>query len=864
MSVTIWRRLLANKELSPDWQAVSDSSEKGTEQGALGRKTPPDLILPPLPIPTDYTKLTLPLDLQVYLYRRQSLQNESVTPYRVGVVKGSPALALVPHELLGNLVEYPSRDDMLKDAVRGNLMVFVDLPGGDSYWRATGLSTAGWHAEAVGRLALNVGLNPTGEISPDQLSSMIGQLNNEYIEELKRSFYGPEAGESKLIIAAQTGISPYADIGSDGQLHGLYVDIWQAWSAQTGIPVSFLASDMQQSLKDVFLGLADVQIGYPQGDTSKQSVLESAWQIYGVTSRVFTPVSHEFNPTGAGETLGVFKTAPYIATLKSDLPNAEITEYESSTQMLSALESGQITAMVAAGRWAETLLVSNGTWDQYRVLDGFEYSTRIEALILPSRPALKKIIADGFAAIPGDVLAEVEAKWIYGPRDRYYAQQASQVPLSAAERGYLDQLGELNVGYLNDWAPFEFTRDTRMSGINAEVLQLIGTRLGVPLRPRAYESFQQLQQALRVGEVQMIGSLQPSADRLQDISFTDSYWPSPWAVASTDDSRIFSLGQLAGKKVMVVEGYSMAADLMLMRPKIELIMVSDVNDGLSRLVAGEADLLIGKLAALAWEVQQGEYDLRLSMLTDVGAERSHIGVNNQYSGLVPLINRALQHIEEHEMRAIYEHWVPADLRRQEMSLSQGFALPWPMAVGILVICLVSVLGYRMFARNRSIDFLQTDPQTGLIGRHLLDDRLNQAVLLHHRQQARFALFFISIEGMEAIAATSGKDAAEAALSRMVARLAAGIRRSDTLARFSHQELVVILPFVSNEEHLGQLARNIQSLLTEGDPEIESSLLKVGIGIALYPKDGVDPIALMAQAAKLTEQALESGAGIRVA
>ncbi|MGI2261590.1 transporter substrate-binding domain-containing protein [Shewanella sp. GXUN23E] len=823
----------------------------------------PDIDLRQIPtsISAQVQSIAVPIDVDIRLYTHESIGANALTPYRIGMVAGFDLFHSLPSSVVANLVRYDSLERMLSAATAGDILAFITLAGATDGMAQ--FDPLPWQISVPGVVSPKIVISEHSPIAPVTLRRMLEAVD---IAAVARSAEANTGTPVSLVIAAQTGIAPYADIGSDGQLHGLYVDLWRAWSEQTGVRVSFLPSTMQQSVKDVSLGVADVQIGYPQNEVppdaepESSSGLEAAWQIYGVTSRVFVPAGRRFSATGEGEIIGVFRTAPYQQALARQFPAADLVVFESPEQMLTAMEHDDLTAFVAATRWAESMLVSRGEWDKYRVLPQYAFDTRIDALISPHRPELKSLIAEGFASIPGNQLADLEAKWIYGPRDRFYVHQASQVPLSVPERLFLSQLGSVQVGYLADWAPFEFRRDAQMTGINADVMRLLAARLGLTLEFVPFDSFHQLLDALKRGDIKLVGSLLPTAERLKDISFTDSYWPSPWAVASTESSSIYGLAQLAGKRVVVVEGYHLAGELMLMRPRIELKMVSDVTEGLSRLAAGDADLMIGKLAPLAWEVQKRGDDIRLSMLTDVAAERSHIGVNNQYAALVPLLNRALAGVEEHEFRRIYEQWVP------DIPAGNDIAPGNWLVAGI---CLLLVLGGWLWLRRRAFVAderreLLKDPITGLIGRQLLDDRLSQAVLLHQRQRQCFALIFITIEGMETLAAQLGAAKVESVFRRMTARLATGIRRSDTVARFSEYELVVLLPFVTSEEHLAQLAHNIQSLLTEGDEHIAPGMLRVGLGVALYPKDGGDPIELLAQAAKLTEQALASGVAIKVA
>lgn len=105
-----------------------------------------------------------------------------------------------------------------------------------------------------------------------------------------------------------------------------------------------------------------------------------------------------------------------------------------------------------------------------------------------------------------------------------------------------------------------------------------------------------------------------------------------------------------------------------------------------------------------------------------------------------------------------------------------------------------------------------DPLTGLPNRALLDDRLEQAFLQHAREQERFAVLFLDVDGFKAINDTYGHEVGDRMLVQVTQRLAAVIRKSDTLVRFGGDEFVVILNRIQDFDAVCQVADNlIQSL-----------------------------------------------------
>lgn len=85
-----------------------------------------------------------------------------------------------------------------------------------------------------------------------------------------------------------------------------------------------------------------------------------------------------------------------------------------------------------------------------------------------------------------------------------------------------------------------------------------------------------------------------------------------------------------------------------------------------------------------------------------------------------------------------------------------------------------------------------DPLTALPNRHLLNDRLNQAMAASKRKGCYGALMFLDLDNFKPINDTHGHTAGDLLLIEAAQRLKKCVREMDTVARFGGDEFIVVL------------------------------------------------------------------------
>jgi diguanylate cyclase (GGDEF)-like protein/PAS domain S-box-containing protein len=155
---------------------------------------------------------------------------------------------------------------------------------------------------------------------------------------------------------------------------------------------------------------------------------------------------------------------------------------------------------------------------------------------------------------------------------------------------------------------------------------------------------------------------------------------------------------------------------------------------------------------------------------------------------------------------------------------------------------------RKAAQARIEHMAQHDPLTDLPNRMLLADRMQQAITQAQRSGRRVAVLFVDLDHFKHINDSLGHAIGDRVLIEISHRLVNSVRSSDTVARLSGDEFVVLLPEVGGIEGVVRVVAGITE--TIADPiQIEGNRIRMSasIGVSLYPKDGSQASALLINA-----------------
>ena len=169
---------------------------------------------------------------------------------------------------------------------------------------------------------------------------------------------------------------------------------------------------------------------------------------------------------------------------------------------------------------------------------------------------------------------------------------------------------------------------------------------------------------------------------------------------------------------------------------------------------------------------------------------------------------------------VLAHWAEQSPGSLEGALTERLS-------GLAALAAVALENIRLLedARRQALH----DPLTGLPNRALLEDRLETSLAQAGRNGTLVGLIFCDVNRFKRINDGLGHGAGDNVLRHVAAQLSAAVRDTDTVARYSGDEFVILLPHIDTPLDVDHVAGRIRASLTE---PIEIDGRKIFVDVAM--------------------------------
>ena len=614
-------------------------------------------------------------DTDIFYHKALPMEDsEDISAYRVGVLAGDIAGELLRiKQPDAALVEYPDYMALMADLENGKLQVFVaETLVGLSYLRQHDLISKFKYkaGQPLYRNDWKVAV-PEGR---EQTLALIDKGMDLVSAEERRNINRKWVAASKdrdpdsLSIAIDRDYPPFSLLGPEGEPIGLLVDLWRAWSKQTGIPVYFIPDSWTGSMEDILNGSADIHSGLFRSK-ERDEFLKFSQPLFGVDTGLFYR-SDRMSPGSLekmnGKKVAVLNGSFQQSYLKKKFPRITAVPFPDSEAMILAVLKDKVDALLHEVLPVEAELES---WQMKGALHKVPkpvLTNNIRAGVLKDRPDLLQKIDSGFKSIPYDVYADIERLWISDPEERYYSSDSKAAKLTVEDLKWLDEHPKITIAIMNAWPPLDFVNERGgPEGLGVDYINLLNKRLGGRLEI-VPGPFKENLEAVKEKRIDALMDVTPKKDRESYLEFTDPYMVIPHVIVGRTDAREFrDEKELYNKSIALERGFFNVKYFRDNYPDARVKEFPNTLAALEAVAIGEADAYVGNRAVAVNLIEsylltnlevQGKIKKKGSVLA--------IGVRKDWPELAGILDRALKSIGSKEEHEILKRWTGEGNQRQ--------------------------------------------------------------------------------------------------------------------------------------------------------------------------------------------------------
>ena len=280
-------------------------------------------------------------------------------------------------------------------------------------------------------------------------------------------------------------------------------------------------------------------------------------------------------------------------------------------------------------------------------------NTPIHMMTRKDAPELASIIQKGLNAISIEEKQKIYNRWLGNSKEI----DNKLLDLTAEERQWLNKHPVIRFTGDPNWLPYEaFNKQGDYIGIVAEHLKFIEQKLGIKVKIIPSKTWAESVANVKRGEIDVLSETSDS-DLKSHLTFTQPYLSSPVVIVmNNDEDYVENIAQINNRKIAVIKDYGYVPEIMAKHPGINFEIVNTIQEGLTAVSTGKIDVLLATLAQASYHISElGINNIRIVGNTEFNTKLA-FGMQEEFSPLVPLFNRALANINQGDKQQILSNW----------------------------------------------------------------------------------------------------------------------------------------------------------------------------------------------------------------
>ncbi|MEJ1401919.1 MAG: transporter substrate-binding domain-containing protein, partial [Candidatus Sedimenticola sp. (ex Thyasira tokunagai)] len=178
--------------------------------------------------------------------------------------------------------------------------------------------------------------------------------------------------------------------------------------------------------------------------------------------------------------------------------------------------------------------------------------------------------------------------------------------LTHEERQWLKENPRIRFAPAPNYPPVEFfDQNNQYRGVTADFVAHMKSLVGLDLEIVQLQNWDQVIENSKKRQVDVWGAAAQTPERSEYMNFTESYIRLPAVIIVRKEVEgTLKMEELAGKKVVVIQGYASQKYIEQNFPELQLIAVPDIETGLRMVSFGAADSIVATNASAIYYIEK--------------------------------------------------------------------------------------------------------------------------------------------------------------------------------------------------------------------------------------------------------------------
>ncbi|MCA9437314.1 MAG: transporter substrate-binding domain-containing protein, partial [Candidatus Omnitrophica bacterium] len=451
---------------------------------------------------------------------------------------------------------------------------------------------------------LNLGIDSiTSEKRNQIISKWSSRISEEQVE-LPRRESEWLARHPVISVLVPKSSSPFIYTDSEGRERGIYVDFLKALGKRLGVRIQTRSVTFAEYSEEIFDKRSAILAVGPKSEIGEVEGYQWSNPVGYSHTAVFSKTGERrLSMNDLGD-----RIIGYSSSVSNDTPGFErflkakqTIGIDNPDEAISKLLSGEIDG------YFDYYPVFNHQLKKAMVSDieaVYVHPTPISAnlLVKDDQGPLLSSVNRAIEAMENEEIPRLLSKW----RFTEPAQENKRVHFSVKEDEWISSKPTVRVGADGCLTPVSWV-DSRggVEGMSVDFLDKVSEMTGVRFEFVCSSTWQDLEDMIEAGDVDVIAGLAPTDSKRRTMEFTDPIVSSPAMVFADEDYPVIDdLSELAGSRVGVVGGGAVEEWVSNDFPLLELVPVSNSHEGIVWLGDRKIDVFIGDLLTTTQRIKR--------------------------------------------------------------------------------------------------------------------------------------------------------------------------------------------------------------------------------------------------------------------